>query len=119
LVIYIGKPTSKHELAQVIPRLGSCPDSELADEIGCDVSLLSKLRRKLHIVRYDRMKGTAHLLGRMSDHELARRMRGKVTRQTIRLHRLRLGIPAFDDRRAPARTTVERCVSQFKEQLEA
>ena len=103
----------------MIPRLGSCPDAELAAEISCDVSLLSKLRRKLHIARYDRMKGVTHLLGTMSDVELARRMAGKVTRQTVRLHRLRHGIPAYDEDEAPARTMVERCVSQVTEQLEA
>ena len=117
--VTIGHPSTKHDYNLVMPRLGTCPDSVLADELSCDASLIGKLRRSLSIPRYNRMEGVGHLLGRVSDHDLARRMCGKVTRQTIRLHRRRLNISPFNRKQAAARSKLERYVSQLKEQLES
>ncbi len=111
------KPEHRHNFVDVIQRLGTCPDHELAELVGCDQSLIGKLRRSFNIKRYDRVARVLHLLGRMPDRELARRT--GITACTLGRHRRRLGIPAMSATRAAGRSNVERYLTQLREVLES
>ena len=111
------KPEHRHDYADVIQRLGTCPDQELADLVGCDQSLIGKLRRSFDIKKYDRVARVLHLLGRMPDRELARRT--GITARTLGKHRRRLGIPAMSAKRAAGRSNVDRYLTQLREVLES
>jgi transcriptional regulator with XRE-family HTH domain len=98
-------------------RLGTCPDKRLAEELGCDNSLIAKLRKAYNIPKYDRVQRIVHLLGRMPDRELSRRT--GIAAVTIAKRRKKMNIPPASMINVNGRTKVERYLRELKQQMES
>ena len=73
----LGTPRS-YDFSKVYDRLGKETDAALAREVGCTRMGLRYLRLSLGIPRCDRVRPGRHLLGRLPDDDLARRLRCSV-----------------------------------------
>lgn len=78
---------------------------------------MGRLRHVLKIPPYDRVARVVHLLGRVSDRELARR--SGITAKTIAVHRRRRGIPPHRHSKSRAGSAIEMYVAQLRKTLES
>lgn len=108
--VALGLPRVKNPPlpAAAISLLGTCPDTQLADQFNVTSYLVSETRKKLGIACFEKPKAQVSkpaisiqnlpaeaisLLGTMSDKKIARRFR--VYYKHIASHRTSLGIPAY------------------------
>lgn len=86
----------RHDWGRIAHRLGREPDSSLAAEVGCDPTLVRRMRVRLGIPRWDPLGAMRPLLGKLPDREVARRL--GLSRETVSARRRKLGIGPYRHR---------------------
>ncbi len=103
----------QYDYSRVAARLGKVTDTSLAEELGCSVAAIGRLRHRLGIPVFDKLEAVVPWLGRVPDRELARRH--GVSAQAVWLRRNALGIRPANMARYRADALLRDYVAALKE----